>query len=260
MIDRHPFWRSRALFVTGFALAALLLVVSSAAAQELPPGTNTICPVLTDEPVDPSIFADYEGRRIYFCCQRCKKQFLADPGAYLANLPSVATDADPAAHGGGRSTRAAVDPASLSTGVRLWRFAGRFHPAAVHFPIALLVVATLFQFLGGGRKEGTLTRASVALALLGAAGAVFAASLGWSAAAFSNYPGEMGRVLETHRWLGLATAGTAVAAAIAGALSLSRGGGWPFLFRLLLLAASVLVLTTGFFGGSLIYGLDHYRW
>jgi len=256
MTGSHVSRNSRRIAAVGFAVAVLLISAPVVLSDDLPPGANAMCPVLTDEPVDPSIFADYEGRRIYFCCQRCRKQFLEDPAAYLANLPAVGADAVPATRVSGRT----VDPTSLTTGQRLWRFAGRFHPTAVHFPIALLTVATLFHFLGGGRRESTLTKASVALALLGAGGAVLAASLGWSAADFSNYPGELGRVLETHRWLGLATAVTAVAAAVAGSLSLHRGGGWPFLFRLLLLTASILVLTTGFFGGSLIYGLDHYRW
>lgn len=222
--------------------------LAAGAGAGLPPGANTMCPVLTDEPVDPEIWVDYQGRRVYLCCQRCRKQFLENPEQYLAAL-----EASPRAGG-------AAPAAPLTGGQRLVRFAGRFHPAAVHFPIALIAVAALFEILGAAQRNRALAVAATWLAALGAAGAVVAAALGWSAAAFSSFPGELARVLETHRWLGLATAATAVLAALAGIQSLRRGAAWPFLFRLLLLAATVLVFVTGFFGGVLIYGFDHYRW
>jgi uncharacterized membrane protein/YHS domain-containing protein len=252
--------RLRALVVT-VALAAAALGIAPAAqaadgaaataaasAAALPAGANTMCPVLTDEPVDPAIWVDYQGRRVYLCCQRCRKKFLENPTPYLAAL-----EASPRAGGG-------APAAPLSGTERLVRFAGRFHPATVHFPIALIAVAALFEILGAARRDRALTVAAVWLTALGASGAVAAAAMGWSAAAFSSFPADLGRVLETHRWLGLTTATAAVFAAAAGVLSLRRGGGWPFLFRLLLLAATVLVLVTGFFGGILIYGFDHYRW
>jgi len=219
-----------------------------AAPAALPAGANTMCPVLTDEPVDPAIWVDYQGRRVYLCCQRCRKKFLEDPVPYLAAL-----EASPRAGGD-------APAAPLSGRERLVRFAGRFHPSTVHFPIALIAVAALFEILGAARRDRALAVASVWLAALGAIGAVAAAALGWSAAAFSTFPGEMAWILETHRWLGVGTAATAALAATAGVLALRRGAGWPFLFRLLLLAATVLVLVTGFFGGTLIYGFDHYRW
>ena len=246
------------LVLAAFALAAAASGTASAASVgddgataapvALPAGANTMCPVLTDEPVDPSIWVDYQGRRVYLCCQRCRKKFLEDPTPYLAAL-----EASPRAGGD-------APAAPLSGGARLVRFAGRFHPSTVHFPIALIAVAALFEILGAARRDRTLTVAAVWLAALGASGAVAAAALGWSAAAFSTFPGDLAWILETHRWLGVGTAATAVLAATTGVLSLRRGGGWPFLFRLLLLAATVLVLVTGFFGGTLIYGFDHYRW
>jgi YHS domain-containing protein len=43
------------------------------------------CPVL-GEPIDPTVFVDYKGRRVYFCCPPCKDKFNADPAKYLAKL------------------------------------------------------------------------------------------------------------------------------------------------------------------------------
>jgi hypothetical protein len=31
-------------------------------------------------------------------------------------------------------------------------------------------------------------------------------------------------------------------------------------YRLALMAVAVLALATGFFGGAVVYGFDHYRW
>ena len=89
---------------------------ATAAPVALPAGANTMCPVLTDEPVDPSIWVDYQGRRVSLPSQRCRKKFLEDPTPYLAALeasPRVSGDA-PAAPLSGRQ--------------RLVRFAGRLAP------------------------------------------------------------------------------------------------------------------------------------
>ena len=38
--------------------------------------------------IDRSIFADYQGKRIYFCCPGCDKKFKVDPERYLRTLRS----------------------------------------------------------------------------------------------------------------------------------------------------------------------------
>ena len=40
------------------------------------------CPV-TGEPINPKIYADYKGWRVYFCCSMCPATFRADPEKYL---------------------------------------------------------------------------------------------------------------------------------------------------------------------------------
>ena len=44
-----------------------------------------ICPVMA-EPIDPAVYTDYQGRRIYFCCQSCKATFEKDPAKYVAKV------------------------------------------------------------------------------------------------------------------------------------------------------------------------------
>jgi YHS domain-containing protein len=40
------------------------------------------CPVMGG-PIDKSVYIDYQGKRIYFCCDSCKAKFLKSPETYL---------------------------------------------------------------------------------------------------------------------------------------------------------------------------------
>jgi len=40
------------------------------------------CPV-TGDPIDPKVYLDHNGRRIYFCCSACVTTFKKDPDKYL---------------------------------------------------------------------------------------------------------------------------------------------------------------------------------
>jgi len=43
------------------------------------------CPIM-GKPIDPSVHADYQGTRVYFCCSGCIDKFNADPAKYLAKV------------------------------------------------------------------------------------------------------------------------------------------------------------------------------
>jgi YHS domain-containing protein len=47
---------------------------------------NKMCPVETDDEIDPSITLVYEGKTIGFCCTDCVKDFKKNPAKYLAHL------------------------------------------------------------------------------------------------------------------------------------------------------------------------------
>ncbi|HNS22154.1 MAG TPA: efflux RND transporter periplasmic adaptor subunit [Sedimentisphaerales bacterium] len=53
------------------------------------------CPVMEGNPIDPSIFVEYKGKRVYFCCRGCDKKFLADPEKYIVKLPQFQKQGDP---------------------------------------------------------------------------------------------------------------------------------------------------------------------
>jgi len=165
------------LSILGLSFAGVVVAQTpqAAAATVL---TNTMCPVLSDEAVDPGIYVDYRGKRVYFCCKRCQRKFIEDPEQYAANLPWPAPT-PPAA------TAAAAPPPAESvappeekvTGLaRVERFLGEVHPLVVHFPIALLLAAALAQlFVYGGKPWEGAVRYCL---YLGALGAVVAAGLG----------------------------------------------------------------------------------
>lgn len=119
------------------------------------------------------------------------------------------------------------------------------HPAAVHFPIALLVVG--FGLALAGRKRAD---AASWLLWLGTASAWAALALGLVAENYAPHVPPAWETLELHERLGWWTAGVATA------LSLWRWR-WPERGRPLFLVAWAalvgLVLWTGSEGGELVY-------
>ncbi len=61
---------------------------------------QTTCPVLGGN-IDKNVYADYQGKRIYFCCKGCDDEFKKDPEKYLKKLKDegVTPEAAPAAKG-----------------------------------------------------------------------------------------------------------------------------------------------------------------
>jgi YHS domain-containing protein len=58
--------------------------------QIYPQTVQVKCPVM-GEPIDPKVFTDYKGQRVYFCCKDCVPKFKANPQKYLKKLPEVST-------------------------------------------------------------------------------------------------------------------------------------------------------------------------
>ena len=49
-------------------------------------GEQTECPVMGGA-IDKTIFVEYKGKKVYFCCAGCKEKFEAEPEKFLAKLP-----------------------------------------------------------------------------------------------------------------------------------------------------------------------------
>jgi YHS domain-containing protein len=67
------------IILLGFLLA---MMPSSAMSK----GANqTNCPVM-EGTINKNIYADYKGKRVYFCCPPCLKAFKKDPDTYMKKL------------------------------------------------------------------------------------------------------------------------------------------------------------------------------
>lgn len=52
-------------------------------------GEQTTCPVMGGA-IDKTIFVEYKGKKVYFCCPGCVETFKANPEKYIAKLPQFA--------------------------------------------------------------------------------------------------------------------------------------------------------------------------
>ena len=51
------------------------------------PKPQTVCPVMGGK-IDRGLFADYEGKRVYFCCKECPEQFKKTPAKFIEKSES----------------------------------------------------------------------------------------------------------------------------------------------------------------------------
>ena len=213
---------------------------------------QTTCPVMAGNPVDPSLYVDYKGERVFLCCKTCVKLFTENPDEYLKNLPQFA-EASTEEHDH------ATGHGEVGETPKLVSFIGKFHPIAVHIPIALILVAALAEILflfTGVPLFRSAARFNLLIAVLGAVAAV---PLGLAAASGTQYPADYAAVLFRHKLLGLSTL---VVIIVAATLSerLHRKQTGLRSYRIALLLGVLLVGATGHFGGMLVYGLNYFSW
>ena len=139
---------------------------------------------------------------------------------------------------------------------KLLGWIGKFHAASTHFPIALLSVTLVAEMLGWWtKKDGWLTCTRFLL-FIGAPSAVATASLGW----LNEYAG-VSTVYQLHKWIGTCTALWAVISLGCAVLFECREGtSSRSRLRAVLAIGAILVSATGFLGGAVSFGLDHYKW
>ncbi|MBN4061270.1 YHS domain-containing protein [bacterium AH-315-I18] len=249
--------------------------------------TNKTCPVTTDEAVDPQQWIDYQGKRVYFCCQMCKRKFERNPETYLPNLPQFA-DAAMDTHGEHDHTAIAEagphtdalqqrdenseeaaehDHSAHKNGsdqgglAKLISWLGKSHPPSVHFPIALLISAAVAELLLMVTGRSLFESAARFCVWLGSISTLGAVTLGWFFAGFRLSDPDW--IMTVHRWLGTGVGFLAILI-LALCIAADRPGvqqkRWKLWYRLTLFTGAVAVAANGFFGGAMIYGLNHYAW
>ena len=124
----------------------------------------------------------------------------------------------------------------------------RLHPATVHFPIALLIVAALVEMLAMARSSGPLGQAANVMTVAGAAGAVIAALFGWIHTGIW-FGGDS--TMHWHRWTGT---GLALAAPLAALLAFRAD---RRAFRIVIVLIAAALVAQGYWGAELAQGPDH---
>lgn len=152
---------------------------------------------------------------------------------------------------------ASVEAAAAAVGADLPRFVGRLHPVLVHFPIALLIVALVFEIVAllVRREHARPSAAALGCAVLGAIGAAAATWAGWLNADLESHGRGVASMIETHRWLGIAVCAFAALAVVCGLIgAAARAGALTGAYRVCLVIAAALVGVAGHWGGTIVYG------
>ncbi|MCU0709916.1 MAG: hypothetical protein MUF23_16665 [Pirellula sp.] len=153
---------------------------------------------------------------------------------------------------------------STASSPNWFRAIGYLHPAFVHFPIALLLMAAasaVTSYLLGDRYA----QFAYSCLVLGFLFAIATAVMGWSFAEARGYS-DWSKMITAkatedesniffHRWLGLATVLVGLIVVVAGWKARQPDGTRPgHLWRIGTLLLAMLVATVGHQGGELVYG------
>jgi uncharacterized membrane protein len=130
------------------------------------------------------------------------------------------------------------------------QFIGRFHPLAVHFPIALVLLVPIVELAGRSSRLSYLRLSTGFLLGLATLSATAATILGWCLGRSGGYSGPL---VTQHMWGGILLTFTCWLCWVLRA-RLSQP---ETLFRIPLAMAVVLVAWTGYRGGQLSLGADH---
>jgi len=126
----------------------------------------------------------------------------------------------------------------------LSQFVGRFHPLAVHLPIALLLLGAVLELAGLFRSGQHLQKSAGFVLAVAAASAIFTAFLGWMLGRNGSYEGAL---VTRHMWGGVSLAAALV-------LCCAIRGGNAKRYGAALFATVCLMVWTSDQGGKLTHG------
>jgi YHS domain-containing protein len=85
-----------AVVLAGLGVAMAQEVQANPAVVQAPAIVKqTTCPVMEGNPINPEIYADANGKRVYFCCHACQAEFKANPEKYIEKLEKQGVTLDP---------------------------------------------------------------------------------------------------------------------------------------------------------------------
>ncbi len=177
---------------------------------------------------------------------------IADAASPAAPAP-VAVPAPSAAPAAKPDEKAAPKPeeGKISFLEAAWDFFGAFHPATVHFPVALLTLAGVVEFLRLRKKEGPHPVAYFCV-MVGALSAFAGMWMGWSFTTVDDP--KPGSFLFLHQWFGSALGLLVIPQAYFAFKSKTTGTpGHRKAYKGTTLASAGLVGLVGFLGGEMTY-------
>lgn len=201
--------------------------------------------------------------------QRAAAAAAAEAKAQAAEQPSAnVLQAAPAGEAGGNTMApstgmagmhdmSAMEPEDRSKMTLLERtllWLGAFHPMIIHFPIAFFPAALFTAVVG--RRRPAFSAPVQFLVVAGGIVAPIAAVLGWFNAGFELVDND--KLLLVHRWLG---SGIGIGGALLAFWAWRRP--WEDRGAGMILSLSVMTIAIavqGWFGASLVYGMEHMNW
>lgn len=128
------------------------------------------------------------------------------------------------------------------------------HPMVVHFPVSLIFVVALCDFIGIVWDRRSYIHMGNILSLLAVIGAVVAVISGLMAARTVWHPLQAHEVIETHETLGFVFLGiVAVMTIIRFAVGEKIYGGMKWVGFILSLAASAVIFYSAYLGGDIVF-------
>lgn len=131
---------------------------------------------------------------------------------------------------------------------------GHLHPLLVHFPIALVIVASAAEAAATVSSEERWRMLAIGNLRAGAAFALVATVAGWYFA--SGLGADTAPLLEWHRWLGTLAAVVTLAGAFAAPPAARRATRRLLVYRAALLTSGMAVAIAAHLGALLVWGAD----
>lgn len=139
---------------------------------------------------------------------------------------------------------------------RLVRWLGAWHPAVVHFPVALLLTVAFLELAAAVRRKPIYNASNKILLAVGTLSAFVAAPLGWISAGLPAPDDEF--ALTVHRWLGTALPFLFLALwALKKPAEEAAVRKSPPFYEALLAAVVLAIVAQAFFGAEVTHGAEH---
>ena len=137
----------------------------------------------------------------------------------------------------------------------LWRFLGRLHPIAVHFPVSLLLFAALLELFTLKNFDAPSRTGIRLLLTAGSIAAIVSAAMGLLLVKEGGYEFQVSNI---HQWAGIATAFfSAITWFVSNSIHKKDKKSWIKLYRVFLFISAIGVAIAGHFGASLTHGQDY---